>query len=94
MTVAVLLAVIFGMANMPMAQATPAQDYYNTLEYNGMVIWDYPLMLKQGVGVCDALYHDVNPMPLLQYAGYDTPSAAVIIISAKSALCPGNAVTS
>lgn len=50
MTVAVLLAVIFGMANMPMAQATPAQDYYNTLEYNGMVIWDYPLMAQAGRG--------------------------------------------
>jgi len=76
------------------ANATPADDYYTTLQNQGMTIWDYPLMLQQGTAVCELLYQNINPYLLLtSSAGYQPADAAAIITSAQNTLCPGTAVT-
>lgn len=75
------------------ANATPA-DYFTTLTNNGMVIWDYPLVLRQGYVICAMLYDNVNPYWwLVGTNGYDPYSASTMITSAQVGLCPGNSVT-
>lgn len=76
------------------ADATTVDDYFTNLANNGMTVWDYPLMLRQGLGVCQLLYQNVNPYPILVYTtGYPPADASNIIMSAQSGLCPDAAVT-
>jgi hypothetical protein len=77
----------------PTASATVVDDYLDELNYNGMTIWNYPQMVQQGRIVCELLWDDIDPYPLLVHIGYNTHDAATIIVSAQATLCPGNAVT-